>query len=228
MAKLQTRDIEILKLCYEQQWVLHSHVQSFFHGSCAEREARRRIQELGGLRLLRRELTPILKQPAYRVTKAGSTVAELNGSPYLKPQARISLVNSVHDAKVTSVRLRISKLWNANFTPERALKENDLYEIPDGVFTFASGVNVALELENSVKSRSRLVKLCGRWENIQSINLVLYVAATAAIEKTVKAAVTAAQSTKPIGVIQYDKLFADAPAVWTVKGDSFWFSRRDL
>ncbi len=228
MVKLQARDIEILKLCYEQQFVLRSHVESFYQGSCAKRESQRRLQELCELKLLRRELVPVFEQPAYRVTKTGAMMAESSSATFVRSAARLLLTTSVHDAKVTSVRLRISKLWNANFTPERALKENDLYEIPDGVFTFASGVNVALELENSVKSRSRLVKLCGRWNSIQSINLVLYVAATAAIEKTVKVAVTAAQSTKPIGVIHYDKLFTDSPAVWTVKGESFWFSRREL
>jgi hypothetical protein len=121
---------------------------------------------------------------------------------------RLNANTLIHDALVTSARLKLAQFWNAKFIPERAIKPKDFPEIPDGIFYFKSGKGVAIEVENSDKGRFRFLKLLSRWKFHPSMGAILYIASNPTLFKTLCGYIQEAPlMVEPlIGIIPWEQL----------------------
>ena len=74
---IQERDREILKRCYEQQFLLREHVEhSFFKGAEA-RNARQRILEMERVGWVKKErIAGLTQRQIIRLTRTGATLAK--------------------------------------------------------------------------------------------------------------------------------------------------------
>jgi hypothetical protein len=224
---LTERDREILKLCFEQQFLLMKHVRHFFPNA-KERRVEVRVLKLIRSGFVRREFYPEFGQVAVlRLTNRGVQVAQLAGARNLKPAIRINPKTLDHDAKVTSARLRLLQFWNANFIPERAIKAKNIPEVPDGIFFFPSGRGVALEVENSDKGRTRFLRLLERWKETPSIALVLFVVSHPKLHGAILRNLQTAACEQAVGVVRYDDLMTGKPLVWTTHGERDLFAKTE-
>lgn len=229
MILLQKRDREILRLCYEQQFLFTDHVLGLFKNR-SYRECRRRIAELRQAGFLREELASVLgRRPVLRLTQLG-TQAAIEGGGSLVPQTkRLQPATLLHDAYVTGVRVRLEEFWpSARFIPERAIKKSEYRQIPDGIFTFPSGRGVAIEVENSDKGRTRFIQLMERWRDVGQIILVLYVATSDSLYQTVQRYLEAGPKDQPMGVVSWNVLSTGRPPVLTPKGELPLFERSEF
>lgn len=134
------------------------------------------------------------------------------------PKARVRIETFDHDEKVLSVSLTLRKLLNAAWIPERELKQSDYQEVPDGVFLTDQGKAIALEVENSMKGRTRLLQLLSRWERCE-IDGVLYVASTQPIHTFLRSCITGTQGRTSLALISLADLSAPGPKLYTPEGE---------
>lgn len=227
MIQLQDRDKRIIRLCYEQQFILTEHAEKFFAGA-SYRACRRRVQELADARYIREEPSASLgRKTVYRVTRLGTAVALESGATAIPQAGALQLATLVHDAVVTSVRLRLEEFWNARFVCERAIKGKEYREVPDGIFFFPSGRGIAIEVENSDKGRTRFLRLLQRWKDTPQIAFVLYVATSRELFEGIKRFLEHAPKDRPMGVVHWQELQAGTPRVWTQRGDIPLFDQRE-
>lgn len=228
MIMLQERDKAILRLCYEQQFVLTEHIETYF-SQVSYQACRKRITELVSAFYLREELTQVLgKKPIYRVTKLGAAVALENGALPVGQARVLQATTLVHDSIVTSVRLRLQSFWDAKFTCERAIKGSEYRQIPDGIFTFRSGKGIAIEVENSDKGRNRFIGLLRRWRDTPHISFVLYVATNDSLFESIQKWLAHGPKEKPLGVVRWKDLATQAPPIWTCRGELKLLERREF
>lgn len=235
--KLQKRDLEIIKCCYEQQFLTIDQIEKFYFKSAHQNLARRRILKLRNTGLLMTEKSIVAGlSKIVRLTKTGQKLAESDAA-FKVPQTRsIDIATLIHDSTVTSVRLRLAQLWDGAWICERVLK--DRYKInPDGIVQFESGFNVAIEVENSIKGRTRFLELLTTWESVVSVSLILFVATTSQLERLILGYLnehTAAiknkggVSQKLFSVISTNDLFSDNPKAASPAGALSIFSERVL
>ncbi len=228
MILLQERDKRLLRLCYEQQFILTDHVEKLFAGA-SYRACRQRMQELAQAQFISEEpSTSLGRKPVYRVTRLGTAVALESGASAISQPRNLTLATLQHDAIVTSVRLRLEELWNAKFVCERAIKGKEYREVPDGIFFFPSGRGIAIELENSDKGRTRFLRLLQRWKDAPQITFVLYVATSRELYEAIKRFLEHAPKERPMGVVLWQELEAGKPTVWSQRGDLALFERREF
>ena len=127
---------------------------------------------------------------------------------------------------LTSVRLRLHELWTGSWLPERVLKRQEFPQIPDGVFIFSSDKKVAVEVENSIKHRARLLALLERWRRV-NVKLVLYVATSDFLFSHLKRCLADGPRTVPLALIHYQNLLAPNPVVWTRTGEVEVFMQKE-
>ncbi len=224
---LMDRDREILRVCYEQQFLLKEHIETFFRG-CSQRRINFRIQQLIAGGFIRRESYPDLRcQTLFRLTKTGCRLARQYNARAAGYLARLSPSTLFHDALVTSCRLRIADFWDAEFLPERALKELEVPEVPDGVWRFKSGKMIALEVECSDKGRRRFLSRLQSFGHIDAITFVLYVTPNERMHGIVKSYIKDGPQEQPVGVVLWDLLKSDQSPVWTQRGEVDVFSKRE-
>lgn len=216
--RIQERDKKILKLMLEQEFLLLGHVRTVFYSE-NRTEAARRLVELERAGFILREPNPLdPRQDIFQVTSYGRDIAIEYGAEAVRPRRPIPPSLIRHDALVTWCRWQLETLWGARFTPERAIKLGNMREVPDGIFSFRPNFRVALEVENSRKGLGRLTRLLKRWEEIEDLVFVLYVATNAEIEQLLIRAVKESQTDQPVGVLricEHEKLNLDA---WTTRG----------
>lgn len=228
MIQLQDRDKKLIRLCYEQQFILTEHAEKYFAGA-SYRACRQRVQELANAQYLREEpSTSLGRKPIYRVTRLGTAVALESGATAISQPRTLQLATLVHDAIVTSVRLKLEELWNAKFVCERAIKGKEYREVPDGIFFFPSGRGIAIEVENSDKGRTRFLRLLQRWKDTPQIAFVLYVATSPELFEAIKRFLGHAPKDRPMGVVQWLDLETGRPMVWSQRGDLALFDRREF
>jgi hypothetical protein len=228
MIEIQKRDLEILACCQDQQFLTHGHVQRFFFKGAHERKARERVRELEGVGLLTQ--VP-LRQPGQpkiiRLTKQGLGLIEEKRQVRVNALKVLNLNTLEHDAIVTSVRLRLAEFWDATWIPEQVLKASSPIEIPDGIFSFPSGAQVMVEVENSRKDRPRFHRLLERWRDVQPM-LVLYVATSPALFREIKSWIEDGPQDLPIGLVEWGELETGEPLIWTQRGELALLSQRTL
>lgn len=188
-----------------------------------------RIAELEAAGLISRQrVISIERYSVLKLTDLGRQIAAQQ-SPYnLSPAKLVDLATLEHDAIVTSVRLRLHELWDGHWVPERALK--DKYPIiPDGLFQFrATGHLVAIEVENSIKGRSRFTDLLKEWRRTEGVMLVLYVATHSEIFRVVKEYLKAAPPQPAFALALWPELEAGKPVCQSPVNQLDLFSTRSL
>lgn len=121
--------------------------------------------------------------------------------------------------------MRLSRLWDFEWLPERALK--DRYPIvPDGIVRFTIGVTFAVELENSVKSVARRKQILAQWDAMEGINLVLFVATKDAVFLAWQRVIVEATPRMAVSLCHWSELQHGTPDVWTPRGAVSLFERR--
>lgn len=226
---LQERDKEILRCCYEQQFLVHEQIERFFFGSENTRNARRRVAKLKRAGLLRSDIAGgILKQHLLRLTNTGAAIGR-GESPYEVPQSKkVDLLTLTHDRIVTDVRLRLRELWNGTWVPERALKDK-YARIPDGLFQFeGSDVTVAVEIENSTKGYTRFVAIMNEWARTENVRVVLYVATGPKVFNAIEKLLATAPQRPAFALVDFGGLMNGQPACLSPRGSLDLFSRRTL
>ncbi len=229
MIEIQTRDRKILKLCYEQQFILTEQVKRYFAND-SYKECRRRIDELKQAGYLKNEITPILgKTEILRLTRIGRELAK-EGTPFhVTELKKLRLVTLTHDAVVTEARLRLEAIWSlATFVPERAIKKNQFRQIPDGLFLFPSGNSIALEIENSDKGKTRFIKILKRWSDVPKVVFVLFIATHPILFESIKKWLPEGPKDQPMGVVLWEHLKIGTPLVWTKLGQVPLFEKREF
>ncbi len=226
---LSERDRGILRLCYEQTFLLREHVECFF-GDASGRRINQRLKVLEDGGFLTRSYFPELGPKAViRLSKRGESVALQSGARNTRQPARLNPKTLAHDAIVTTCRQKILRHWNAEFIPERAIKTRDFPEIPDGIFFFRSGRGIALEVENSDKGRTRFLRLLERWKGAPSIVFVLFVATTDRLFETLSRYLSSGPEDQPMGVVRFSELISAGDVrVRTKRGPVALFDRREF
>lgn len=230
MIVLQERDKQVLKVCYEQEFLTSDHLKYFFktHRS----QLYRRVQELENAGFLTRERSPVTgRNSLIRLSRQGTLwVKSTHPAPLQlpRPRRRLNFSTLVHDEIVTTTRLRLSKLWDAEYLPERSLKSLEFKEIPDGIFRFRSGKEIAIEVENSDKGRVRFLKLLDRWNQRKSVVFILFVASSPQMEVILRAYLKQSPASPLMGVVQFRSLCDGTPAVLTQRGEVNIFGRREF
>lgn len=226
---LQTRDREILRCCYEQQFLVHEQIERFFFRSENTRNARRRIAKLKRAGLLQSEVAGgILKHHILRLSDTGLRIAR-SESPYDVPQSKkVDLITLTHDRIVTDIRLRLRELWDGTWVPERALKDK-YTRVPDGLFQFeGSAVTVAVEIENSTKGRSRFAAIMNEWARTDSVRIVLYVATNQAIFSAIEKLLPTAPQRPVFALVDFKQLMGGQPSSLSPRGSLDLFTGRTL
>jgi hypothetical protein len=204
-------------------------VERYFFGSADPKRARRRIRALELAGLLRKEKSHTLGQRhLLRLTHKGEIFLKESDPDqnWIQIPQRLNISTLDHDRLVTSVSLRLAELWDMEWIPERALKREEFREIPDGLALFSSGERAAVEIERTLKSRSRLLRLFSRWKEI-SVFVVLYVATSETVYKGLQSAFQETDPNLPFALIRLDELLnSKSPIAWTGQGEIELFSKR--
>ena len=227
VIEIQERDKKILKLCYEQNFLLSEHISDHFFQSDSKLAARRikKLQESGYIRYGAHPFDR--KRNLIRISRLGKMIAS-SMSPIEFPYCNaISKYTLAHAALVTSVRLRLEKIWDGVWIPEMALKQLDTVEVPDGVFLFKSGTRVAIEVENSIKGKSRFLKRLAAWRE-EDEEIVLYVATSEEIYRYLKDYLQHAPVKPLFALVLWDELKTGQPVAWSAQGELGIFLRREL
>jgi hypothetical protein len=226
--KLQPRDEQILRTCYEQQFLLTEQIHRYFFGGRRAWSAYERISELEAAGLVKREKVITLNgKKLIRLTRAGLRIVQAQ-HPIEVPQAKsLDSATIRHDAIVTAVSLRLRQFWNAVWIPERALKSDEYPRIPDGVFVFDSGKKIAVEVENSPKFQRRFLAILESWRKVDVL-LVLYVSTTPQIYRLIQSYLPNAPKTIPFGLIEWSALETGEPPFWSIRGELDLLKRREF
>lgn len=229
---IQERDRELLKCCYEQQFLMMEQVGRYYFKGGNRSAAYRRVQLLERAGFLRRECHAVLGGKAIiRLTKAGAELARTMSPADVSQVTTLPMATLTHDALVTSVRLRLQEFWTGTWLPEKALRREEFEQVPDGVFVFSSGKKVAVEVENSPKGKSRLMEHLGSWARHspgKRVFFVLYIATGSGIESLLRRSIKDCSSQAPIAVVSWPELESQKPPIWTAKGEIDLFTREEI
>ncbi len=224
---IQKRDEDLMRSIFEEQFLELKTVSKYFFGG-SFRGASRRIRKLVNLRLLKYEVLSLSGKPkVVRLSINGLRVVR-GVSPFeVRQKRKVSLSTFTHDSMVSETRLRLCSVFDATWIPEKAMKIHAFKKIPDGIVLFRSGKRIAVELENSIKGKSRYEEMWREWENHDFI-LVLYVATTVVVYRALQARIKNFQTTKVrFGLILFDALVGGAETVWTPRSEFPLFARRE-
>ena len=225
--KLQSRDKQILKVCYEQQFISSRQVQDhFFEGS--QPNASRRMTVLTEAGLLRGipEAHGALGK-LFQLTGRGVQTARELVAVSIPQRRRFSVATMPHDLLVTDVRLRLVHFWGGAWIPERAIRADEYEQIPDGLILFPSGNKIAVEVENSIKSKRRYQKILPRWVGSNTL-IVLYVTTSPAHTARMRKILLEAPKQAAFGLLEWEALRTGQPLVWTPRGEVDLLARRDF
>jgi len=210
-------------------------LEDFLFKGKSRRRVYERIQELEQAGLLQKErVLACNRQKLIRLTRSGIKYVEGSFLARIPQFKRPSLETLIHDAMVTSVRLRLREFWDGSWLPEGLLKKKEYPHIPDGIVLFSSGKRIAIEVENSLKGKSRFIKLLEQWANGSStpVSMVLYVATTPTLQKLIRGYLEEAHQKgiqKPIfGLVLWETLRTEAPRPFSAHGELELFSRRSF
>ena len=225
---IQERDKQILRRCYEQQFLLMEHVERYFFKGADSTNARQRIRELEGAGWLRKEsIAGLSRRQVIRPTAEGGRLARGLGAADITERPRLDLNTLEHDAQVTSVALRLAELWDGTWIPERAVDSGEFPHVPDGAFVFPGGKRVPVEVENSLKGRRRFMAILDRWRRTPVL-AVLYVATTPEIRDGLEAFISEGPRGVPFALVLWEELRTGVPFAWSARGELDLFRRRTL
>ena len=228
MIEIQERDRMIMRAIYDHRYLPTKVVDRYIFNGIDSRRSRERIQELESAGLVRRErLAPFANRTVLRLTRTGTSLALENRATEIAQPRRIDLRTFLHDNIVIASRFRLAEFWDAVWIPEGAVKAEDYPQIPDGILVFASGTQVAIEVENSSKGPKRFRELQERWRNMKT-KLVLYIATSPSLHRLIQGYMKAGPQDLPFGLVLWSDLEMRQPLIWTVRGELDLLSRRLL
>lgn len=212
MIRMQERDKAILKVCYEQQFLLTEHIRDhFFGGNYAE--AKRRIIELRKEDYLQGAGFRIGQKCAHILGHRGMPIAEANSNIRVTEYPVIDRLKAEHDAIVTDIRLRLENEWNGKWTPEIDIQADHPSKIPDGIFEFGNELKAAIEVENSLKGRKRFQDRLLLWRP-NEIDMVIYFATTEEIYESLKSFLEVAPRHPSFYLVSYDAFRSGDGSAW--------------
>ena len=218
--KIQDRDREILRVCFEQGFLLPEHIEEFFFVGKSEQSARERVLELEKAGLITRPVCPLFaKSRLIRLTELGESIAHDGSTLDMTYLRRLVPAQLVHDALVTSLRLRLKELFQGRWIPERAIKSAEVSRVPDGLFLCDGGASVALELENSLKGRTRFLRLLKTWVQQPGADFLLFVATTDQLKRLIRRNFESVLGSEKVGVILWPEVRVMEPMVDTIRGE---------
>ena len=221
------RDLEILRVDYEQQVIaLRQVAKYFFRGNLSNAAFRIKQLVLAGL-LKPAVLSSRLPIKLFQLTPSGVRMARTVTHLQVPQRKILSLATLEHDLLVTDVRLRLKQLWDFAWLPEKVLKAAEYRQIPDGICLFRSGKKIAIELENSAKGSRRYLSIWKRWVGTETF-LVLYVATNPRLAKFLRQLILQAPAGVRLGVVEWSQLDDYTPTVWTPGGELELFGRLEF
>lgn len=229
MVILQNRDREILRLCYEHQFLLMEHLKGAFFKGKSKQKLYERVQELEKAGLLRREKIFILgREQVLRLTQDGERTIREHFQFAIPQYRRLPLDTLAHDALVVSVRLRLREIWDGTWVPETLLKQNEYQRIPDGIIAFPGGKQVAIEVENSLKGKSRFLSLMKTWGQHPNVGMVLYISTTKSLYSNLHGYIVEGPRKPIFALVSWDELRSGTPKAFSIHGEIDLFSRRSF
>lgn len=228
MIIVQERDRRIIKAIYDHRYLPTKDVERYIFKGLDSRRARERILELELAGLVRRErLDPFANRTILRLTRSGTALALEHRAAEIPQLRRVDVRTFLHDSLVISARFRLSEFWEAVWIPEGALKSEDYPQIPDGVMVFASGSQVAIEVENSSKGPKRFRELQERWRSVRAL-MILYIATAPNLYRLIQGYLKTGPQDLPFGLLLWSDLEMRQPKIWTARGEIDLLARRDL
>jgi hypothetical protein len=228
---LQERDRKILQLCYEQGFLTVEHLHRGFFSKAGMGAAYRRVRELEAGGFLRRSKVSVLSgQSMILPTVSGVGIARAISEFEVPVRKRPLLHTLDHDALVTSVRLRLCELYvdsSPVWTPEGHLKRQGGELIPDGLLRLTRGRTMVVEVENSQKSKKRIVSILDHHVKNHSDKLVVYVAANRTIEACLQNNIQTHWKPGIFAVISWESLQSEDPVLWTTAAQIKLFNNRN-
>lgn len=228
MIRFQERDNRILRLSYEQRVLTAPMIRKFIFRDIDERAYRRRLlllEKAGLIRLDQR--VQYYGNRLVQLTRAGRIVVESALGIRIPQTQKLDLNTLLHDAAVTTVRLRLEELWDGRWLPESLLKSEELRQIPDGLWLFPNGNRVAVEVERTPKGPTRFHELQSRWRGVR-VRIVLVVAMGEAMEQQARKYIETGPADLPFGLVRLDALEDGTPKVWSRAGELDLFNRRNF
>lgn len=227
MIQLQPRDCALIDLIYEHQFITTFEAERYVYKSLNARRVRERILELERSGLLRREPSITFgHRNVLRLTKSGLTIADTRRPFIVRQRSKLDLSTLLHERSIIMTRLRLSELWDGRFIPEAALKQAEFPRIPDGVWIFPNGNQIALEIENSLKGPERFHQIQDRWKGI-AVKAILYLATTPQIHANVKRYIETGSRNLPFVLTTIENLEREQPEpAFTIMGNINLFNSR--
>jgi len=204
-----------------------SFTETFFKTSC-KRKAYERINELEKIGFIKQERSQFLNKNIIKITQSGANYIKSDLSHDLKTHRRIDSRHIIHDSLVTSIRLRLKDFWDFTWIPERAIKEGQYIQVPDGLVVLRSKKIIAIECENSLKSKRMYLDNFNKWKK-SDILMVLYVTTKPTITKSIKNSILqSGVNDMPLCVVEWGVLKKGVPSVWSTRGELDIFKRREF
>ena len=227
MIRIEERDREIIKCCYEQHFITIDHINDFFYKNSNKRRAYERVQTLIKNGYFYKERSGYLNKSILRLTKKGVSYSKVEFTPLFQKR-RIDSRHIIHDSLVTSIRLRLKDFWDFTWIPERAIKDGQYIQVPDGLVVFKSKKIIAIECENSIKSKRMYFDNFKKWKK-SDILMVLFVTTKPTITKSIKNSILQSGiSDMPLCVVEWVVLKKEVPSVWSTRGELGVFNRREF
>lgn len=173
--KFQQRDGEILKWVNGFGFATADQIQKFMNvGPTA---AYVRIKKLVEAEYLERERILHGQSRIHKVTKKGT----LASGDHILPVREIRLGTFKHDLVLVDLGLQLQEETNGQFIPQRQIRHDEglsgvgqFGHIPDGYLIIDEDKPIAIELELSVKSRSRLNSIIQDYSSDLGVKEVWY------------------------------------------------------
>lgn len=225
--ELQQRDKEILTLCYEQRFLLIRHITEYFFKRNYG-EAKRRVRELKKANLIQDANAQLGRHKVLELTRTGRQLADSHSRIGPLRRHEIDEGTLEHDAYVTEARLLIHKHWDGYWVPEHALVGENLREIPDGLWIFdESEKQVVIEVENSLKGRTRFERRIKRWFYDPKTAMVIFIATKEEIYYSLARFLESVPQRPAFMVMTLENLKSEEPWAWSPhQGEVFPFNKR--
>ncbi|WP_218813794.1 hypothetical protein [Rickettsiella endosymbiont of Dermanyssus gallinae] len=154
--KLTSRDVEILKFINEFGFCEMPQINQRF--SLRKPRNYQLLSKLVRHNLLQHERILYKEHGIFRLTQAGARFTTL------PPMRRITFANYHHDRMVINLHIKLMATYpDATWISERKLKHEKCKlgvgkegHLPDGILVFPNGIQAAIEVELTSKSRQRL------------------------------------------------------------------------
>ena len=175
------RDVDLLRMIHEHRYSPYNHIETaFWPGRSTQANGcYRRIEILVDGGYLARDRSRKNGQVVYLLAQKGFQELKTRGLDQglvLYRKTKDFDRNIDHDLKVLTLRIKFREMGIHDWRCERILKEKDyLKRIPDGVVLLKGKYNLAIELENSLKTKSRYREIFSYYRENKDYSLILFV-----------------------------------------------------